>query len=397
MYITNEQRKELLAIKSEHITKDLLLRLFSGLGENKIKFDPTDRFVIRKGELRNVYEDMIETTVGRFIFNLFIVDDCFEGKIPYYNKSLNGPGYANFEKMVTNLLLKGEISPRQHMSKYITKRTFLEFTLVDILVPGMSSKVMILPPEIKKLKADLLKKHAKELSEGNIVVAGEIEKELVAKTKEFFKNDPSMRMYDLNKPSIGNNYKNMVIMVGPILDNSTGKFNISEDDYLTGINKEKFGNFGDMAVFGSYSRSVDTQYGGAEVKKFMSALQSIQIDEDPNSDCGTPYTIKVNLTNDNIEDHMYSYIKEEGKLIMIEPDNSSLYINKLVNMRTPLYCNNDKPCSKCAGQLYYKLGITNVGLGSAKIPSVVMQKSMKAMHDLTVKNSTMNIGNSFTD
>ena len=42
-------------------------------------------------------------------------------------------------------------------------------------------------------------------------------------------------------------------------------------------------------------------------------------------------------------------------------------------------------CEKCAGNLFNRIGITNIGVATSQIPSTLKNKSMKAFHDSTLK------------
>ena len=98
-------------------------------------------------------------------------------------------------------------------------------------------------------------------------------------------------------------------------------------------------------------------------------------------------TLKVLLTENNIDDFLYRYIVENNKLVMIDNENKNLYINKVVNMRSTLFCNGKTFCNKCAGELYYKMGIKNFGLTAGTIGSKIMNESMKKFHDMSLKYS----------
>lgn len=56
-----------------------------------------------------------------------------------------------------------------------------------------------------------------------------------------------------------------------------------------------------------------------------------------------------------------------------------------------MYCRNSIICNKCAGELYYKLGIENVGLVSNVIGSSMTTLALKAFHDTSVKLKEINV------
>lgn len=56
-----------------------------------------------------------------------------------------------------------------------------------------------------------------------------------------------------------------------------------------------------------------------------------------------------------------------------------------------MYCKSKHICNKCAGELYYKLGIKNIGLTLARLSNSVMNACLKKSHDVTVKVYRINI------
>ena len=108
----------------------------------------------------------------------------------------------------------------------------------------------------------------------------------------------------------------------------------------------------------------------------------------PKTDKETDKYIEVLLTNDNIELYMYNYIISGSSLIELTSKNKDKYINKKVKFRFSSMCKSKNYiCNKCAGNLWYRLGIKNVGLLTAQVPSKLKNISMKSFHD-SVVNTT---------
>ena len=71
-------------------------------------------------------------------------------------------------------------------------------------------------------------------------------------------------------------------------------------------------------------------------------------------------------------------------------DNRDSYIGKKVKLRYSGLCESEKGiCNKCAGNLFTRLGIKNVGVASYVIPAKIKLKYMKNFHDSTVKTFDM--------
>jgi len=95
---------------------------------------------------------------------------------------------------------------------------------------------------------------------------------------------------------------------------------------------------------------------------------------------------------------MLRWIKgDDGKLVLLDADNVNQYVGKKVKLRSPLYCTSDKICSKCAGELYYRLNMNNVGLVADRIASTIMQKSMKQLKSYSCLQILKNCWKSHND
>ena len=93
---------------------------------------------------------------------------------------------------------------------------------------------------------------------------------------------------------------------------------------------------------------------------------------------------------------MYSFVKQGSNLIEITSDTKDKFIGKTVKMRYFSLCESKNGiCEKCAGTLFNRLGITNVGLASDIFGSRLKNTSMKQFHNTTVKFSNLDIDEAF--
>ena len=395
MRLTPEQIKEVTSITDDQITKELLIRWFGNNAQTlKPKYQPNDWFPLEAGMI-SVYKEKtpIKTTIGRFIFNKFLNESIFGSDMfPYWNKS----SYKGFDNMVCDAAIDGLINAKQ-ISDYQTKINWLCYTPTEILVPGASYDSMKPHPKIVAKKKELFKKYEAELKAGKVEYASRIESELLDYIKEEMKDDPALRLYQSKKPSLGNNYKNMCLMVGAVKSNTDGSFYISENSYIDGIDPDEYHHFADQSITGSYSRSVSTQVGGALVKEIQAAMQSERLDPNPKSDCGSTMGIRVTLTKENVDIYMYRYFFTTKGLMMLTHKNSDQLIGKTVKFRSVLFCKNQRYCEKCAGALFNRLGIQNVGLTVSDLGSKILNTSMKSMHDTTVHFTDMEFEKRFKD
>jgi hypothetical protein len=180
--------------------------------------------------------------------------------------------------------------------------------------------------------------------------------------------------------------------MGPVYDPVTEKFTVIENSLSEGSSPDKIATLSSVLVGASYSRAIATADGGAKTKYIFSAMQSVQLDK-KGSNCNTKRFIYKLLTEENYKSNIYRFIIDDKKkqIVRLDYDNKSEYINKVVKMRSVLYCEGDKYCNICAGDYYYELGITNIGPTVTKISSVLLNKALKNMHDISVKTSSIDI------
>ena len=361
-YISESEIKEIFSLKESDVTKELLVKYFAFTEEGR-RFSPQDRFKLPANKLYNKTE--IETTVGRYITNLFLLAP-FNGKIEYINEPFTSGRVDDLEDHLSQLLLD-KIIPIEQMIDYLNRIQWFGYVSTDFIVPGLSLEMIIPNKVVMKRKEELIKKNKKELEAGNPIVATQMEEELLKLAKEQLKDDPSMDLYTSGSGhKFGTHYKNFSIMKGAMKDNATGKYHVSTSMYTDGVTKDDYHLFGDAIVFAAYSRAVGTQKGGYITKQMFAAFQSVVLGP-KGSDCHCKKTLDIILTKDNYKLFTYRYIVEGGKLVQLTNDNIKSYIGKLVHLRSPLYCQSDQLCNICSGDLYYNLGIENIGLTVTKV------------------------------
>ena len=130
-------------------------------------------------------------------------------------------------------------------------------------------------------------------------------------------------------------------------------------------------------------KAVGTQDAGYYSKKFFAVYQTTVLDEQ-GSDCGSKKYRLFHLTKDNYKKVKYRWINDNGKSVCLTPDNAPKYYGKTVQMRSPLYCTQHNICSKCAGDLSYRMKIKNIGLTVPDIAATYLNRLMKAFHSAVV-------------
>lgn len=385
----------LLAITEDECTKlSFAMDMFGEFNDTR-RFQPYDLVDIPVGSYGpegNKNSNIIKTTVGIWVFNkAFIEQDLFE-LFGYINEPITSKMFKKINKQVSYAVVEDKV-PLDALKRLITKTEKFQ-PYCNILSASITENMMSIPKAISKKKQELLKKYEKELDEHDPVVSQKIEQELIKDCKEMLKDDPSIDMINSGaKIDWNNNFKNMFVMKGasknPDPLNPNGEYTVIKSDLTTGIKPDEYAAFSDSLAFGPYARAKKTADGGAWEKIFVKALEHLTVLEE-GSDCGTKRYKEILLTGDNIDDWMYSYIVEGSRLVELTSDNRDSYIGKKVKLRYSGLCESEKGiCNKCAGNLFIRLGIKNVGVASYVIPAKIKLKSMKNFHDSTVKTFDM--------
>lgn len=388
--INQEDIKEILNLKKEDIDINLIRSYFGcHMDQANPRFNTYDKFTLPAGKLFN--DTPIETTVGKYITNFFVLPEKYLKKFGYVNKAFNKDTVGDLEKKMGNMILNNEMTTKEY-ADYLDRGEWLGMAPAYFLAPTMDYDINVPIPEVIKLRDELFEKYADGVKKGDSNVANEIEKEVLALAKQKIK-EKGNEAYDYFESGIGkfgNNYKKTSIMGGAIENPYTKKLEIVKSNYVDGISKEEFPTFTNLTILGGYGRGVETQSSGYMTKKINNAMQGISLDEH-GSDCGTKNFIELELLPDIKKLFIDRYIVDAGGLVLLTAENIDKYVGKKVKLRSPLTCKSEKICNKCAGELFYKMGMDYPGLLSSTISGVLMNLSMKKIHDATVKFSQIDV------
>ena len=383
---------EYLVSLTEHdITMSLIMELFGDFNKYQ-KFNPYDIVTIPAngygGKLPNGKDKFnkapFTTTVGRFIFNKYFIECEPEllDMLGYVNDNVGKKAYGKIFDNLGYAVMEERISIETYKRFCMRTQKFMPY--VSILSPNHSDNMLTITKKINKKKDELIKANQKAFDEGDVIVVDQVSKELLDYARELMKDDPAMDMFLSGAGgSFENNFKNMFIMRGSVQDPDPRKtYNIITSNYVDGVSKDEYSKLANTLAAGPYSRSKKTELGGYWEKSFLSAFQHIVL-LDPDSDCGTKRHITMKVTEKNIDMIMYCYvIGNNGELTEITSQNKDKFIGKTVKLRFSSMCEaKNGICNKCAGNLFYRLGIRNIGASTPQIPSKLKVLSMKLFHD----------------
>ena len=262
MKILDVDKKYLLSLKPDDLDFNTLVDIFGNkVPPNgdiakpiKARFETTDELTLTPSEY--FVKETTNTTVGRFIYNKYIIERCgFEDIVGYVNFTITDSKNKSIEAKLSDALIEDKITVDDYV-KYINYRDNLGYQLNSVITTSFTPKSIAAPKHILKKRDALFKKYEKELNGGNIIISEQIEKELVKDAKEYLKGDPGLDLYDSEARGNFGNYKNMNLFKGATMNAQTGKFDILKSSFMDGIKKEDIASFGTAVVSGSFPKAV---------------------------------------------------------------------------------------------------------------------------------------------
>lgn len=389
MQLSAEKKKHLLSIKKEDVTAELIYDLLahkSHMSNGKFvneppKYNTKDTFYLEKGEYFN--KERVLTNVGLFFYNKIIVEGELENVLGYINQPIDKKVHGKIEDKLAHALKNDVITPETFIT-YLDRVQWLGMQFHSIIAPALTLETITPNKKVIAERDKLLKDNKDKLAQGDIKVAVDIEQKLVKMAAEELKNDTGMTVYKSGaRADFGNNYKNMHIMKGPVY--AQGEWRVIGHNFTEGLEKDDIPMYANAMISGQYPKSVGTQVSGYLFKKVSAGYQAIVADK-PGSDCRTKQTITVRLTDSNKNDFIDRYAVVGDKTIILDDNTIDKYVGKDVKLRSVLYCKGGNvKCNKCLGEMFYRLGIENVGLSTTKLATTILNLNMKKFHDATAK------------
>ena len=392
----------LVNIEPEDITSSFIEELF-GEFDGKVVCNPYDLITIPKGgygipsSKRGVNSKPFTTTIGKFIFNKIYIQQnpTIYEQIGWVDDAMGKKGFGKLYKKLGYMLLEDKVS-QEDLKRFIMSTQFT-MPFIQFLTPSYTDAMLLCSKKINAKKAQLLKENKAALDKGDLVVQDKIQKELIAYAKEILEEDPSMDTFNSGGGgSFENNFKNMFIMKGTVRDPDPNKgYNFITSNYIDGVSEEEYAAVANTLAEGPYFRSKKTETGGYWEKLLLYATQHLKL-LGPDTDCGTKRYIEETVTEDTVEDLMYNYIIDGGKLVELTSENKDKYMGKRVKLRYSSLCEaKDGICNKCGGNLWYRLGIDRPGIITPQLATKLKLVAMKAFHDSQVTLVDMNVMDAF--
>lgn len=391
-------KQRILAAEINEFNKALLEGMFASYfdratnSQKPSAFNANDHIKLTKSEYQYVTGE-IETTLGILFMNRYLLE--YTGVIQhlgYWNIPLDKKGLEKLNIFVNNLVITGAIDTKV-LGKFIDRRDKLGFQSASFLSSSISPSLVRPMHNVQQLKMQLLEKYKEDLGSSDptkqLIASNAMEKELMALVRQNLKNDYGYDMYASGDGNLDNNYKTINVMRGAVFNGLTGKFDVCESSLMDGIKVKDIPSFANSVVAGAYPSAIGTADAGYMAKIILALLQSVNIDPNPNSDCGTTQTIPLTITDRNKQYVLYRYINDGGKKVLTTLDNIGSYVGKTVNLYSPQCCKHESICGKCAGRVFHNLEVTQIGLLVTSITQKLLNLKLKSKHDLSQSASVI--------
>lgn len=383
--ITGKDLDNVLALSNEDCLKTSVFMEHFGTFNGVKKYNTYDILEVPPKTYHNNKNKFV-TTIGSWFFNKSCIETpgIFD-ELGYINKPISKGVCGDLFDKLSLAIAEDRVTVPQFKKFIMCLQKFMNYSTV--ICTTSSEDMLKISKTIEPKKKELLKKYDKELKAGDSFAMKKIEDELLAYCEEKLKDDPAWDNIAAGAGAdLGNNFKNMYVIKGAQKNpDPTKGYNLITSCYSEGISKEDYSAMANSLAAGPYARARKTAIWGYEEKKFLNAFQHVTLGP-KGSDCGTKRTIEVTLDKKMMKMCMYNYIVESGgKLVRLDSTTMDKYKGKKVKMRFSSLCKNEHICNKCAGDLFYILGVNNIGTATPQLASVVKNIMMKSFHDSTEK------------
>jgi len=334
-----------------------------------------------------------DTTFGLFLFNVVLLWEPFKDAVDYLNKEFTKPRMESIirEVMVSNPP-PGEAVPPGKASvaqcQQFTKNCYFLEGLGSFYIKPGGVDALTVDQRVLDLKAKLMAENKDKLKDP--VVVTNIIDQCVELDMQICMTGPSRKFF-IAKKFIDNSRKRMFISFG-IEPSADGKGWVFLDKSLDeGWDPQFLADYINTSVAGSYSRSMATGEGGAEVKETIRLVGRFFVSSDI-VDCGTPKLEEVDIHASNYSYFVGTTAKIGDKLIKLDLAAAEKYKGKSLMIRVPQFClaPDGSYCKTCCGE---GLGAFGERLSTEVVlmPTSMMLGRMKAHHVAGSKTSVLDI------
>lgn len=355
---------------ADDLSKDFVIGIYN-LTKDDIRFKNIKPKVIKDEkelkELHPNYPIIIDgeiTTVGRHIFNSIVPSKKYRISGPAGKKQVNKMiKEANNEFFQTN---------RKVYSEFVANIMRLGAKYYTLIPVTFSIDDLKLPESILKLKPQL--DNATPEQAQRII-------EKMEKMLEVYLVENQLNLGIIGAAGgLKNGYSQLrqILICKGIVAGPKGTIDTIKDSYCEGMKSYDFFSSGYASRSGIIDRVLNTADTGYLSRRLVYALQRVEANPEL-KDCGTKKTITLKVTPDIAGRLTGRYVyNEDDKLELFDKDK---WMNKIIRLRTPVFCKSTGICRHCYGELLMRNRTRYVGVLAAQILGErLSQVTMKQFH-----------------
>ena len=351
---------------SDSLDKDCVVGLYT-LTKDNLKFKDIKPKIIKNtkelDELHPNYPVIIDgevTTVGRHIFNTIVPSKKYRVTKPVNKKVIN--------KMLRDIHNEFEYDTYVNFCHEALKLGMKYFTLMPCT---FALDDLDVPKKVEKLKAELKGKSPEE--------AQKIIDEMDAELKDYLEgNQLNLGIMEAAGGIKGYAQLGQILGAKGLFAGPGGEAQVVAESYGAGMNSYDFFAHGYASRNGIIARVLNTSDTGYLSRRLVYALQRVEANPKL-EDCGTKRFMTIKADADIAKRLIGRYIyNEDNKLVLFDPDRD---VNKVIKLRSPIYCCHNKLCRHCYGELLMRNRTQYVGILAATILGErLSQSTMKQFH-----------------
>jgi DNA-directed RNA polymerase subunit beta' len=309
-----------------------------------------------------------KTTAGRVIFN-----SVLPNYIDFINKPTN--------KKDVNKLLSDIIGhSKKDFAQTLDKLMKIGFEYSTKYPRTVDLEMLQINPKLEKLKIKL--QEEKDPSKQQDIIE-EMETELLEHLKQ---KSPQLYIIVSSGASKGiSQLRQVMVAKGLIADAEGNLLPPISRSMNEGYTPQDYFDASKGSRNGIANRSHNTAYGGYGYRKAIFAFGNAECNIN-NGNCGTKKTFNIKLTPDLFKRMNGRYIQtEDGKIKHVDKN----MINKIIPLRSPIYCRTREICRTCYGDLIKQLGSKNCGIIAAQEVASLSERIMKCNSGLIQNDNKM--------
>ena len=306
----------------------------------------------------------IDTTIGRVLFNI----KCLPEGYIFVNDEINK---KKLSKLAFEIYNKHR-SEYKHFCDMVLK---LAFKYGTIMSRSFSFDDFFIPKSITALKEKMIGKKPED--------AQKIIEQMTKMLQEYLEKNKT----NLGETGLAGGLKGgydqarQILVAKGLIKSPTGEtLPAINQSYAEGLDNKTFFNTGSGTRSGIADRVLNTSKTGYLSRQLVYACQRVEVDPHI-KDCRTQRTLEIKATSDIARRLKGRFVTNPKNILDIRSFDEKTMLDKMIHLRSPVYCLSRKLCMTCYGMLAYQNTSPYVGVNAGQIIGERMtQLIMKTFH-----------------